>query len=483
MTSNKTVFFIIGTLLIILGIFMLVPYWVQVFYNENSHSFLSSSFVTILIGVLFVLANLQHEYKLNLKQTFLFSTFAWVAIATFGALPFILSDVNFSISDSFFESMSGITTTGSTIVTNLDSSPKSLLIWRAIMQWLGGVGIIVMAITVLPLLKVGGMQLFKIESSDKPEKILPRTSQVAFIIILTYLVLTFFCAFFYNILGMSLFDSIAHAMTTIATGGFSTHNDSIGYFNNSNIEIIATIFIILGSIPFIAYLKFIKGDKKIFFQDIQIKGLIYLFIFSTLIMFLYLCFNNNNDILIIEKIRIASFNVVSILSGTGYVTNDFSLWGKFPLIFFLFLMFIGGCAGSTACGIKIFRFQLLFLFLNNKVKKIIYPNNVFVLKYNNQKITDSYMSSVIIFVFAYLFIFILTAMLLSITGLDFLSAISGAATSISNVGPGLGEMIGPNGNFKSVPDISKWILSFGMLLGRLELFAVLILFFPSFWRN
>jgi trk system potassium uptake protein TrkH len=199
-------------------------------------------------------------------------------------------------------------------------------------------------------------------------------------------------------------------------------------------------------------------------------------------MFLYLFFSNN-DILISEKIRIASFNVVSILSGTGYVTNDFSLWGKFPLIFFLFLMFIGGCAGSTACGIKIFRFQLLFLFLNNQIKKIIYPNSIFILKYNNQKITDSYMSSVIIFVFAYLFIFVLTAMLLSITGLDFLSAISGAATSISNVGPGLGEMIGPNGNFKSIPEVSKWILSFCMLLGRLELFAVLILFFPSFWRN
>ena len=482
MTSNKTVFFIIGNLLIILGLFMLVPYWVQVLYKEDSHSFLSSSFITILIGTLFVLANLQREYQLNLKQTFLFSTFAWIAIAGFGALPFILSDINFSVSDSFFESMSGITTTGSTVVTNLDTSPKSILIWRAIMQWLGGVGIIVMAITVLPLLKVGGMQLFKIESSDKPEKILPRTSQVAFIIISTYLVLTFCCAFFYKILGMSLFDSIAHAMTTIATGGFSTHNDSIGYFNNSNIEIIATIFIILGSIPFIAYLKFIKGDRKIFFQDIQIKGLVYLFILSTLIMFVYLVFNNNN-ILIVEKIRIASFNVVSILSGTGYVTNDFSLWGKFPLIFFLFLMFIGGCAGSTACGIKIFRFQLLFLFLNNQVKKIIYPNSVFILKYNNQKITDNYMNSIIIFVFAYLFIFILTAMLLSVTGLDFLSAISGAATSISNVGPGLGEMIGPNGNFKSIPEVSKWILAFGMLLGRLELFAVLILFFPSFWRN
>ena len=482
MTSNKTVFFIIGTLLIILGLFMLVPYWVQILYKEDGHSFLSSSFVTIFIGTLFVLANLQKDYQLNLKQTFLFSTFAWIAIASFGALPFLLSDINFSLSDAFFESMSGITTTGSTVVTNLDTSPKSILLWRAIMQWLGGVGIIVMAITVLPLLKVGGMQLFKIESSDKPEKILPRTSQIAFIIISTYLVLTFCCAFFYKILGMNLFDSIAHAMTTIATGGFSTHNDSIGYFNNSNIEIIATIFIILGSIPFITYLKFIKGNRKIFFKDVQIKGLIYLFLLSTLIMFLYLFFNNNN-ILIIEKIRIASFNVVSILSGTGYVTNDFSLWGKFPLIFFLFLMFIGGCAGSTACGIKIFRFQLLFLFLNNQIKKIIYPNSVFILKYNNQKITDNYMNSVIIFVFAYLFIFILTAMLLSITGLDFLSAISGAATSISNVGPGLGEMIGPNGNFKSIPDVSKWILSFGMLLGRLELFAVLILFFPSFWRN
>jgi trk system potassium uptake protein TrkH len=482
MASNKTVFFIIGTLLIILGFFMLIPYGVQIFYKENSHSFLSSSFVTILIGMMFVLANLQEKYQLNLKQTFLFSTFAWIAVAFFGSIPFVLSDLNFSFSDSFFESMSGITTTGSTVITNLDESPKSILLWRAIMQWLGGVGIIVMAITVLPLLKVGGMQLFKIESSDKPEKILPRSIQVAFIIISTYLILTLLCAFFYKVLGMNFFDSIAHAMTTIATGGFSTHNESIGYFKNSNIEIVATIFIISGSIPFISYIKFIKGDKKIFFQDIQIKGLIYLFVFSTFIMFLYLLFNSNSDLLV-EKIRIASFNVVSILSGTGYVTNDFSLWGKFPLIFFLFLMFIGGCAGSTACGIKIFRFQLLFLFINNQIKKIIYPNSIFILKYNNQKITDSYMNSVIIFIFAYLFIFILTAMLLSIAGLDFLSSISGAATSISNVGPGLGELIGPNGNFKSIPEISKWILSFGMLLGRLELFAVLILFFPSFWRN
>jgi len=482
MTSNKTVLFIIGSLLIILGLFMLIPYGVQIFYKENSHSFLSSSIITVLIGVIFVLGNLQEQYQLNLKQTFLFSTFAWVSVAFFGSLPFVFSDLNFSFSDSFFESMSGITTTGSSVIVDLSKTPKSLLLWRAIMQWLGGVGIIVMAITVLPLLKVGGMQLFKVESSDRLEKILPRTTQVAIIIISTYLILTIFCAFFYKIFGMNFFDSVAHSMTTIATGGFSTHNESIGYFKNPNIEVVATVFIILGSIPFITYLKFIKGNKKIFFEDVQIRGLVYLFILSTLIMFLYLLFNDNNN-LFVEKIRIASFNVVSILSGTGYVTNDFSLWGKFPLIFFLFLMFIGGCAGSTACGIKIFRFQLLFLFINNQIKKLIYPNSIFILKYNNQKITDGYMNSVIVFVFAYLFIFMLVAMLLSITGLDFLSAISGAATSISNVGPGLGDVIGPNGNFKFIPEVSKWILSFSMLLGRLELFAVLILFFPSFWRD
>ena len=281
---------------------------------------------------------------------------------------------------------------------------------------------------------------------------------------------------------MTIFDSVCHAMTTIATGGFSTHNDSIGFFKNSNIEIIASIFIILGSIPFISYLKFSQGNRKIFFNDVQIKGLIYLLIISTTIMFLYLLFINFESSLI-DKIRISSFNVISILSGTGYVTDDFGLWGKFSLVFFLFLMFIGGCAGSTACGIKIFRLQMLLIFLKDQIKKLIYPNSVIITKYNNQKISDDFIKSVIIFIFTFLFIFLIIAMLLSISGLDFITSISGAASSISNVGPGLGEMIGPNGNYKALPDLSKWILAAGMLLGRLELFAVLVLFFPSFWRN
>ena len=482
MTSNKTVFFLIGILLIVLGLSMLAPYSIQVIYEENSHSFISSSFVTIFIGILCILANLEKDLKLNLRQTFLFSTLAWVTVAIFGSLPFILSNQTFSFSDAFFESMSGITTTGATIISDLDNSPKSILLWRAIMQWLGGIGIVVMAITILPLLKVGGMQLFKMEGPDSTEKILPRTIQVAAIIISTYIILTLFCGFFYWIFGMTIFDSVCHAMTTIATGGFSTHNDSIGFFKNSNIEIVASLFIILGSIPFISYLKFSQGNRKIFFQDVQIKGLIYLLIFSTIIMFLYLLFINYQGNLF-EKIRISSFNVISILSGTGYVTDDFGLWGKFSLIFFLFLMFIGGCAGSTACGIKIFRLQMLLIFLKNQVKKLIYPNSVIITKYNNQKISDDFIRSVIIFIFSFLFIFLIIAMLLSISGLDFVTSISGAASSISNVGPGLGEIIGPDGNYKSLPDLSKWILATGMLLGRLELFAVLVLFFPSFWRN
>jgi len=482
MAANKTVFFLIGILLVVLGTSMLAPYMLQVILNEGSHSFIASSFVTIFIGVLFILANLEKEFKLNLRQTFLFSSMAWFMIAVFGSLPFLLSTIEFSFSEAFFESMSGITTTGATIISDLDNSPKSILLWRAIMQWLGGIGIVVMAITILPLLKVGGMQFFKMEGPDSTEKILPRTIEVATIIISTYIILTFLCGLFYWIFGMTVFDSISHAMTTIATGGFSTHNESIGFFNNSNIEFVASIFIILGSIPFISYLKFARGNRKIFFQDVQIKGLIYLLIISITVMFGYLFFIDYESS-IYDKIRIASFNVISILSGTGYVTDDFSLWGKFSLIFFLLLMFIGGCAGSTACGIKIFRLQMLLIFLKNQIKKLLSPNSVIISKYNNQKISDDFINSVIIFIFTFLFIFLIIAMLLSISGLDFITSLSGAASSISNVGPGLGDIIGPNGNYKEIPDISKWILSVGMLLGRLELFAVLVLFFPSFWRN
>ena len=461
---------------------MLIPFFIQFIYGEKNSTFLSSASVTAFIGILLVLTNLEENRKLNLQQAFLLTTLSWLSIALFGCIPFLLSDLSLSFVDSFFESMSGITTTGSTIITYLDNAPKSILIWRAILQWLGGIGVIVMAITILPLLNVGGMQLFRMESSDTTEKILPKTREVTLIISAIYLALTFSCGIFYWLVGMNIFDSIAHSMTTIATGGFSTYSDSIGYFQNPKVEIVSVIFIILGSLPFIAYIKFIKGDKKIFIKDNQIRGLIYILLFSVLLMFLYLMITNKEyDFL--TNLRISTFNVVSILSGTGYVTSDFSLWGKFPLIFFLFLMFVGGCAGSTTCGIKIFRFQILKIFVLNQIKKLIYPNGIFPMKYNNKKISDTFIYSIIAFVFFYFLIFFILAVILSLDGLDFITALSGSASAISNVGPGLGDIIGPNGNYSDLPTLSKLSLSLGMLLGRLELFAVLVLFFPSFWKN
>jgi|TARA_B100000315_G_scaffold106476_1_gene97597 trk system potassium uptake protein TrkH len=461
---------------------MLIPFFVQFIYDEKNSTFLLSASVTVFVGILLILTNLEENKKLNLQQAFLLTTLSWLGIAIFGCLPFLFSNLDLSFVDAFFESMSGITTTGSTVITNLDDVSKSILIWRAILQWLGGIGVIVMAITILPLLNVGGMQLFRMEGPDTTEKILPKTREITLIISIIYLALTFACGISYWTAGMNIFDSIAHSMTTIATGGFSTYSNSIGYFQNPKIEIISIIFIVSGSIPFIAYLKFVKGDKKIFLKDTQIRGLVYILIISVLLMFFYLMLSNK-DYSFAENLRISTFNVVSILSGTGYVTADFSSWGKFPLIFFLFLMFVGGCAGSTTCGIKIFRFQILGHFILNQIKKLIYPNGIFSIKYNNEKISNTFIYSIITFIFLYFFIFFILATLLSLNGLDFITAISGSASAISNVGPGLGDVIGPNGNFNNLPDFSKLSLSLGMLLGRLELFTVLVLFFPSFWKN
>ena len=481
MSNYKTVFFTLGVLQIILGISMMIPILAQFIYSEIDSSFIGGSIISIIFGVLFFLSNLNHDKKLNLQQAFLLTALSWLSIAIFGSLPFIFSSLELSITDSFFESMSGITTTGSTIISNLDEAPKSILLWRAMLQWLGGIGIIVMAITLMPIMNVGGMQLFKISSNDSSEKILPKSKEIALRLIYVYLSLTLFCALTYKIFGMNFFDSVTHSMTTIATGGFSNYNESIGYFDSLPIEISSMAFIILGSLPFIAYIKFLNGNTKIFTSDIQIKSFIKIVIFSIILLFIYSVFQNKDFSEI--NIRAIFFNVISILTGTGYVTGEFDGWGNFPLIFFLSLMFIGGCAGSTTCGIKIFRIQILYLFISNQLKKIIYPKGVFVIKYDQSSVDDKFIASIISFIYFYFVIFFVLAALLTLTGLDFITAISGAATSISNVGPGLGPIIGPNGDFSSLPDISKWILTIVMILGRLELFAILVLFLPSFWKN
>ena len=481
MSNYKTVFFTLGLLQIILGLSMIIPIIAQILYNETDAGFIGSGLISIVFGMLFFLSNLDHDKKINLQQAFVLTSLSWLSIAVFGSLPFIFSKLDLSITDAFFESMSGITTTGSTIITNLDVAPKGILLWRAMLQWLGGIGIIIMAITLMPIMNVGGMQLFKISSSDTTEKVMPKTKEIAIRLILIYSCLTTLCLIIYKICGMNLFDSFTHSMTTIATGGFSNYNESIGYFKNPYIEITSIFFILCGSIPFIVYLKFLNGERSIFKSDTQIKGFLKILFISILILFLYLSLINNSFTEI--SFLSVSFNVISILTGTGYVTDNFSNWGNFPLIFFLILMFIGGCAGSTSCGIKIFRVQILYEFFSNQIKKIIYPHGIFNLKYGKQNINNKFMSSVISFIYLYIVIFFIVTALLSVSGLDLITSISAAATSISNVGPGLGDNIGPNGNFSSLSDYSKWILSFAMILGRLELFAILVLFIPSFWRK
>jgi len=481
MSNYKTVFFTLGILQIILGLSMSVPILVQILYGELDSSFIIAAIISIIFGSLFFLSNIDHDKKLNLQSAFLLTALSWLSVALFGSLPFVFSNLNLTFTDALFESMSGITTTGSTIIENLNIVPKAILFWRAILQWLGGIGIIIMAITLMPIMNIGGMKLFTVTSHQAPEKILPQSKAITLRLVIIYSSLTFVCAIFYKLFGMSLFDSITHSMTTIATGGFSNYNESIGYFKSGAIEFTSMIFIILGSIPFIAYIKFLGGNKKIAFDDAQIKAFIKLIILSILILYIYLVILNRGFFEI--NIRSVSFNVISILTGTGYVTKDFDNWGSFPLMFFLLLMFIGGCAGSTSCGIKIFRVQLLLKFLTTQIKKIIYPSGVFVIKYDKNNVDDKFMSSIISFVFLYILIFFIMTTLLSLNGLDFITAVSGAATSISNVGPGLGDTIGPNGNFYNLSDFSKWILSLGMLLGRLELFAILVLFIPAFWRK
>jgi len=481
MSNYKTVFFTLGVLLIVLGFSMLAPITVQLIYNEFNSTFVISSIITITFGILFFLANIDHNRSLNTQQAFLLTALSWIGVAIFGSIPFIFSDLNLSLTDAFFESMSGITTTGATIINNLSDTPKAILSWRAILQWLGGIGIIVMAITLMPIMNIGGMQLLKISSGDSSEKILPKSKQISLRLVLIYSSLTLLCAFFYKVCGMNFFDSLTHSMTTIATGGFSNYNQSIGFFESAKIEYVSIIFIILGSVPFLAYIKFLSGNKRIIFKDEQIKLFLKLLFFSILILFIYLAIVNKSIFEI--QLRSIIFNVVSILTGTGYVTKEFDQWGNFPLIFFLLLMFIGGCAGSTTCGIKVFRVHMLYFFLKNQLLKIIYPRAIINLKYNNDIVEDKSIASIISFIYLYIIIFFVISALLTLTGLNFITAVSGAASSISNVGPGLGNEIGPNSNYANLPSVSKWILSAGMILGRLEIFAILVIFLPSFWRN
>ena len=449
--------------------------------NPDWQVFALSAGFTLFIGVLFILTTRTEMRILSIRQAFVLTTLSWIALPTFAALPFTFSELNLNYTDAFFESMSGITTTGSTIITELDAAPPGILLWRSLLQWLGGVGIIVMAVSILPMLQVGGMQLFRMEFAERVDKALPRAAQIGAWIAVIYLGLTLICATLYWLVGMDGFDAINHAMTTVATGGYSTHDNSVGVFDHTGIDIIATVFMILGSLPFLLYLQAVHANIKPLFTDSQVKWFAAILSTAIICTILNLIIQNGWDFW--PAVRYASFNVTSIMTGTGYSTTDYGEWGAFALVMFYLLMFIGGCAGSTTCGIKIFRIQVLYETTRRQLRRLLQPHGVFIAYYNGKSIPDSVADSVMSFFFLFAVIFCLLAATLGMLGLDFITATSGAGTALANVGPGLGPTIGPSGNFSSLPDAAKWVMAVGMLLGRLEIFTVIVLFSRHFWQD
>ena len=478
----RPVLFVVGILLITLSLAMALPAIADgIMANPHWRVFLAASVFTLFIGTCLVLANRMREPRLTVRQAFVLTTVSWVVVAAFAALPFAFSDLNLSYADAYFEAMSGLTTTGSTVIVGLDNAPPGILLWRALLQWLGGIGIIVTAIAILPMLRVGGMQLFHTESSDSSEKVLPRAAQLAGAIGMVYLGLTISNGIAYWAAGMTPFEAVCHAMTTIATGGFSTSDASLGHFGNDAIEGIATVYMVLGSLPFVLYLQTVRGGWGALARDTQVRWFFGLVLFALLSLAGWLMAANGAAPT--DAFREAAFNGISILTGTGYSTADFSAWGTFALPVFTLLMFIGGCTGSTTGGVKVFRMQVLASTSLSQIRQLIQPHGVFISKFNRRPIPESVPPAVMGFFFLFVVSFGLIAMGLALMGLDYVTSISGAATAIANVGPGLGETIGPSGSFAPLPEPAKWLLSAAMLLGRLELFTVLVLFVPRFWRD
>ena len=473
---------ILGLLTTVLAASMLIPMCVDLYSGSGEWQIfaLSALLTAFFFFFVWLATNQRDTLDLGLRQAFLLTNGAWFLIGIFGALPFLFSELNLSLTDSVFESVSGITTTGSTILPYIEIASPGILMWRALLQWLGGVGIVVMAMAVLPMLSVGGMQLFRTESYERAENVVPRATQLAGGIGLIYTGLTALWAIMLSLAGMNMFDAVTHAMTTLATGGYSTRTASIGAFDSVTIEWIIIFGMIVGSLPFAHYLALTRGGWRSLMNDPQVR--LFLILVAGLVILLSWHLTQTGQGFG-NAFRQSSFNAVSIMTGTGYVSANYSAWGGFASTVLLMTMFIGGCGGSTTCGIKVFRLQVLAATARVQISRLLRPHAVVLAYYNRRPVIPEVMDSVMGFFYLYILGFVVIAILLGMMGLDFVTALSGAATSISNVGPGLGVVIGADGNFSSLPDSAKWVMSFGMLLGRLEIFTVLVMLSPAFWQR
>lgn len=471
--------FITGLVITSFGVIMLIPGLFDLFHgSESSEAFFLTSGICVFFGLLSSLSSYDYWQSLSIKETFFTTSVVWLTTVFFCSLPFYFWNSDIGFATSFFESMSGITSTGATALTGLDNLPRGILLWRAILQWIGGIGIVMIAIAVLPMLSVGGMQIFQSESSDKfGEKAFPKLAKVTEVIILIYITFTALCAVILFFAGMDVFDAVTHAMTCLSTGGFSNYDDSINHFDSAVIEWILVIFMILGALPFMTYYYMVVGKSKKVKRNAEIKSYLFIILFLGFLLTFWLW---THDIYpsLSTALRSGFFSIVSVITTTGYTSSDYCAWGSFAFVLFFFLIFMGGCSGSSTGGIKNFRIGILFLSVVKKLKQMIYPHGVFILRYNDKSVSEEVVESIIVFVTTFIGAMIICSLCLSFMGLDFITSLSGTVASLANVGPGLGDTIGPSGNYSTLPDAAKWILSFCMMLGRLEFTTVIVLLIP-----
>ncbi len=482
MIDVRPVFFVIGILLAVLAAVMILPAAADAAVgNRDWTVFAVSAGITLFFGVALIIGNRTPRLRIEVREAFLLATLAFIVAAAAAALPMVLCGLHLNYTDAYFEAMAGLTTTASTVISGLDSAPPGILLWRALLQMLGGIGFMAMAVVVLPFLKVGGMQLFRMDSARESDRALPRTAQVATGIAAIYLVFIAIDATLLWAAGMTGFQAVVHALATVSTGGFSSSDESIGHFKSLPIEIVTTVFMLLGALPFALYLQLMRGRPGRLLRDSQVRAFFGLYAATVLVLTLWQWISGGETFW--GALRAVSFTIAAVMTTTGFVTADYDTWGGFAAAVILFLMAVGACTGSPAGGIKIFRLEVLYAATRAQIRRLIQPHGVFVPEYGGRPIPDSVASSVMGFFFLFALTFAVLSLALGATGLDFLTSVSGVASAMSNVGPGLGPVIGPGGNYAALPDAAKWLLSLGMLLGRLELYTALVLLWPGFWRG
>jgi trk system potassium uptake protein len=468
---------------IYLAFAMLIPAAVDLYYgNRDWQVFAFSALFTGGLGLAVALATQGRPPTITARFGFLIVNLLWFTTCAVGTVPFMASSLELGFADAFFESVSGITTTGGTVIIGLDGLPPGLLLWRSLLQWMGGLGVIALGIFVLPLLNVGGVSYFRIESTSTEERPFERFSTYATSLIGIYAALTVACAICYAAAGMTGFDAINHALTTISTAGFSTHDSSLAFYGDNLLILwVGIVFMFIGALPFTILILFITRGRLDAMSDPQIRvfaGYLAAFILATAI---YL--RLSTDMPFSEALTHAAFNFTSLITTTGYASSDYSMWGPFVVACAFVATFLGGCSGSTTGAIKAYRFLILFELLANGLRKLVYPNTVLTVRYGDRPVDDDTQRAVVLFIAAFFVIWAIITLMLAATGLDFVTSISASLSNLTNVGPALGDVVGPAGNFYALPDSAKLILSFAMLLGRLEILAVLVIFTPVFWSR